>query len=206
MIWHTPSEHTVDGKHYDAEAQVVNADANGNEAAVIGIFFDKSAGAADNDWMKSFMDGYNDRFNPDANAKKKVDMSLLLKPLAEEKGYWMYDGSLTEPDCVEGIAWTVMKDVQRISQTQLDWLFRFTKGAAEGDELNATEQKYLDYVKTNTANENNGAGNNRKTQPLGDRKIYMFHAHDHDHDHDHDAASGLMASAAALAAITLLSF
>ena len=135
-------------------------------------------------------------------------MSLLLKPLAEEVGYWMYDGSLTTPPCSEGVAWTVMKDVQRISQDQLDWLFRFTKGAATGNEVNATEQKYLDYVKTNTANAGDAAGNNRRVQKLGDRKLYMFHEHDHDHDHDgeKDAASTMMASTAALAAVTLLSF
>ena len=135
-------------------------------------------------------------------------MSLMMKPLAEEKGYWMYDGGFTTPGCDEVVAWTIFKDVQRISQDQLDWLFRFTKGAATGNEINATEQVYLDYVKTNTANPENGAGNNRKVQPLNDRKLYMFHEHDHDHGDEKkkDAASTLMASAAAIAAVTLLSF
>ena len=211
--WHTPSEHTVDGKHYDAEAQIYSDDADG-KLAVVSVFFDKSVGGgAQNDWVKSFVAGYNDRFNTDANAKAKVDMSLMFRPLSEEKGFWMYDGSLTYPPCTEGVAWTVMKDVLRISQDQLDWLYRFTKGAAEGAEINATEQKYLDYVKTNTANANNAAGNNRRTQALNDRKLYMAHEHDHDHDHDHDdhdhdkdAASNLMTSAAALAAVALLNF
>ena len=67
--------------------------------------------------------------------------------------------------------------------------------------------------KANTANPSDGAGNNRRVQALGDRTLYMFHEHEHDHDHDHDhdekdkdGASTLMASAAALAAVTLLSF
>ena len=29
--------------------------------------------------------------------------------------YWNYDGSLTVPNCQEGIKWTVLKDVQTMS-------------------------------------------------------------------------------------------
>ena len=36
--WHTPSEHTINGKHYDAEAHVVHADKDG-KLAVVGIVF-----------------------------------------------------------------------------------------------------------------------------------------------------------------------
>ena len=41
--WHTPSEHTVDNKQYDAEAHLVSKNADGTYSAV-GIFFDKSVG------------------------------------------------------------------------------------------------------------------------------------------------------------------
>lgn len=33
--------------------------------------------------------------------------------------YWSYNGSLTTPDCREGIKWTVIEEVQNISKEQL---------------------------------------------------------------------------------------
>ena len=40
--WHAPSEHTVDGKYYDAEAHIVHINED-NELAVLGIFFEVPA-------------------------------------------------------------------------------------------------------------------------------------------------------------------
>ena len=34
--------------------------------------------------------------------------------------YWNYDGSLTTPPCEEGIKWTIIKDVQPLSNSQLN--------------------------------------------------------------------------------------
>ena len=164
--------------------------------------------------MKSFLQGYGDRFNEDANTKLKIDMDLILRKVVEEEGFWEYDGSITTPPCTEGVRWTVMKSVQPISTGQLGKFYQFTKGTASGNELNATEAKYLDYVKTNTANANSAAGNNRKVQPLGTtRKVYWKNnattadgVTNIDYDSEDDAASALMASALTAAAITLFSF
>ena len=65
--------------------------------------------------------------------------------------FFAYDGSLTTPPCTEGIKWNVIKDVQPISQRQLDAF-------------------------TNLWEENKayacGNGNNRRVQPLNDRDVY----------------------------------
>lgn len=64
----------------------------------------------------------------------------------EDDGFWQYDGSLTTPPCTEGVKWTIMKTVQPISTGQLEKFWQFTKGTASGDELNATEPQYLEFV------------------------------------------------------------
>ena len=43
----TPSEHTVNGEHYDMEMQFVHLDEDGNFGAEVGIFFDVERGTND---------------------------------------------------------------------------------------------------------------------------------------------------------------
>lgn len=65
--------------------------------------------------------------------------------------FWSFDGSLTTPPCTEGIRWTVLKEVQPISDAQL--------------------QKFTQLWADNTAFAA-GKGNNREVQPLNDRTLY----------------------------------
>lgn len=44
LHFHSPSEHTVNGKHYDLEMHIVHLTEAGAPGAVIGIFFDSVAG------------------------------------------------------------------------------------------------------------------------------------------------------------------
>ena len=150
-----------------------------------------------------------------------IDFDLMFRGVSLDGGYWMYDGSFTTPPCTEGVKWTVMRDIQTISNEQLDWLSRYTKGESltrgytkpdeapvDGNRLLQAEddktinQKYLDYVKENTANQDNAAGNNRAIQELNSRTVLMAPKK----VKTLDAASTLMASAAAMATIALLSF
>ena len=88
-------------------------------------------------------------------------MNTLLVSVDASKGFWMYDGSLTTPPCTEGVKWTVMADVLTISQSQLNQFSWYTKGTATGSRADETEPEFLANVKTNSANSNNAAGNNR---------------------------------------------
>jgi carbonic anhydrase len=46
LHFHAPSEHTVNGKHYDLELHIVHLTEAGAPGAVIGVFFDREAGGA----------------------------------------------------------------------------------------------------------------------------------------------------------------
>ena len=61
MHFHSPSEHTVDGKNYDLELHMVHTDIfTGAPAAVLGIFFSVNDTAADNIFLDEIVpDLYN---------------------------------------------------------------------------------------------------------------------------------------------------
>ena len=152
LVWHTPSEHTINGKHFAAEAQIISMD--GERAVAITSFFfdnvDQDVGG-DNDFVQNFLEGYADRFNPDKFAKKYINMDKIMKKLSEANGLnqpelWQYDGSLTTPPCTEGVKWTIYKTVQPISDSQLATFWQFTKGTASGNAANETEPQYLEFM------------------------------------------------------------
>ena len=148
--FHAPSEHTVDGKQYDLEVHFVHLfkdasdDPDGDTlGAVIGVFFDRSAGTEESDFLEALWD------TSDPVTQVKVQSFLDEVDFSE---MWNYKGSLTTPPCTEGIKWTVIKKIQPISDAQLA---RFTDLWA-GDE---------DFA--------GGNGNYRIVMPLNDRTLYF---------------------------------
>ena len=116
---------------------VTKDDTNGY--AVLGIFFDTAKGGSDdNEFLKSFFEGWSDRANANAETKKTVDVTKLFSSSLEMGNFWMYDGSFTTPPCTEEVKWTVLQQVQPISAAQLAKFAQFTKGTTEGDELKVT--------------------------------------------------------------------
>ena len=141
--FHAPSEHSVNGNLYDLEIHFVHlyADTDGALGAVIGVFFDREEGGNyNNDFLEAF---WGDGDYVDVNVASflsNVDFSE----------YWNYPGSLTTPPCTQGIKWTVIKEVQPISDEQLK---KFTS-------LWADDPNFA-----------SGKGNNRVVQQLKDRTL-----------------------------------
>ena len=112
--------------------------------------------------------------------------------------YWTFKGSLTTPPCTEGLRWTVLKQVQPISKSQLDWF----------------KEKLED-------SEDATVGSNRVVQPLYERVLYDSEAplstgddsddedeesEDEDGDADDDFSVSLVGSAISAATVALLAF
>ena len=119
--FHSPSEHTVDGKHFPMEMHLVHKSADG-KLAVVGVFIAEGA--------------HNRAFDPvwaNLPAQKgvethypavKVDVDALL-PAARTS--YRYDGSLTTPPCSEGVSWIVMTTPIELSSEQVAAFTRLIK-------------------------------------------------------------------------------
>jgi carbonic anhydrase len=112
--FHSPSEHTVGGKHYPMEMHMVHKAADG-KLAVIGVLIeDGSANAAfDPIWSNL----------PKSKAVEyhlehvKVDINNLLPA---KRSSYRYDGSLTTPPCSESVKWIIMTTPIQLSPQQID--------------------------------------------------------------------------------------
>jgi carbonic anhydrase len=111
--FHSPSEHTIDGKHAPLEAHFVHKSAAG-KLAVLGLLVEE--GAHDVLWeplMSQLPDGPGDDRHIEG---LDLDMNEF-RPLP--KRYYRYEGSLTTPPCSEGVRWVVMAEKRQISAEQM---------------------------------------------------------------------------------------
>lgn len=111
--FHSPSEHTIDQKHYPLELHLVHHNER-HEAAVVAVFM--KAGKH-NSFFETFL----------AHAPQKVgefidDQTHMINPvnlLPKHRSYYRYFGSYTTPPCHEGVIWAVMHDPIEVSAEQI---------------------------------------------------------------------------------------
>jgi carbonic anhydrase len=144
--FHAPSEHTLDGESFDAEAHLVHVNDDG-ELAVVGVFL--KVGASPSQLLDAVMTNAPEEAGEEAQTGEDRSPIELL-PGGRVTHYSTYSGSLTTPGCDEGVRWIVLEDTLRVSGTAVDRLH----------ELIADFPGYDGYE-----------NNNRPTQPLNDRVI-----------------------------------
>lgn len=109
--FHHKSEHTIQGKHYPLEVHYVHSNAAG-KLAVVGVMYKEGApNSLFNEFLPKFpapMTTYS--------SSTPIDLeSLLPKNLR----YYNYKGSLTTPNCAEGVNWHVIKGAVTASKQQI---------------------------------------------------------------------------------------
>lgn len=109
--FHVRSEHTIKGVSSDMEVHFVHKDAAGN-IAVVGVMLKKGEM---NPLFKSIMD----MAPREKGEKSGGPMGNPGEFIPLNKGYYTYVGSLTTPDCREGLKWIVMKQPVELSENQI---------------------------------------------------------------------------------------
>ncbi len=111
--FHSPSEHTVEGRSFPLEAHMVHLDADGN-IAVVGILFEEGDA---NPTLASIWEHLPDEVTEEAEPVEGVEVDL--SPLVDAGGTYAYAGSLTTPPCTEGLRWFVLSKPQSVSADQV---------------------------------------------------------------------------------------
>lgn len=110
--FHSPSEHTVNGKSYAMEMHFVHVDDQGG-LMVAGVFVDEGEEHPVLNKLWAFMP-----HNPGETREEPIGIeeTNLLPPTRD---YFSYGGSLTTPPCSEGVKWVVLKTPIEASAEQI---------------------------------------------------------------------------------------
>ena len=149
--FHAPSEHTLDGKSFDAEAHLVHESDDGR-LAVVGVFLDEELSPSE--LVDAAITNAPDEAGEEVEVEEEQSIADELLPLEGSSKvvdrYVTYTGSLTTPGCGEGVRWIVLNGASGISPASVERLH----------ELIADFPEYDGYE-----------NNNRPTQPLNEREI-----------------------------------
>jgi len=116
--FHSPSEHTIDGKYADVELHFVHANGAG-QLAVVAVLYEE--GDEDHPFFLSILKDQGptkpgeEKVFPDA----EINVGGYFPPSAQHQ-YFMYDGSLTTPPASEGVRWFVFSETVSLSRRQID--------------------------------------------------------------------------------------
>lgn len=110
--FHSPSEHTIDGRHSPMEMHLVHKAADG-EVAVIGVMIEQGA---ENAALEPLWDNLPTAENRARRAEMKIDVAAALPASGD---YLHYTGSFTTPPCTEDVRWMMMREPIELSRAQI---------------------------------------------------------------------------------------
>ncbi|WJX50199.1 carbonic anhydrase [Trifolium repens] len=118
LHWHSPSEHTINGKRYDLELHLVHETPSG-KIAVIGVLY--KIGLIPDPFLALLTKDLVAISNS-TGAERAVGVVDPRIVNFSRNQYYRYMGSLTTPACTENITWTVVKEVKSVLKKQIELL------------------------------------------------------------------------------------
>lgn len=164
IVFHTPSEHKINGKAFDMEMQVIFYGRTKGDIAkqvVLSFLFQKKAGVYNKflDDIDFFSlpnsanpgrDIVHDLYIPKVFQRSNDDNDIILKPFS----FYTYQGSLTMPPCSEGTIHYVVADPIPLASVPI--------------------QLFQEAIRANNSEGSEGNENNRETQPHNGRSVFFF--------------------------------
>jgi len=172
IVFHTPAEHTIDGKKYDLEVQVIHYGKSKGDIAkqvVLSFLFYEKPGAFNKFFEK--LDYFNlpNEIDDFRDLKEKLFIPEIFYSAQENDvnymkdfSWYTYEGSLTFPPCTQRTTYFVAEKPLPISSTVIGLLKEALKKPdyiANGKIVKSNEKVKL---------------NNRKVQPLNGRKVFYY--------------------------------
>ena len=111
--FHTPSENTVNGKHFPLEAHFVHQNKEGNLAVLAMMFIPGKPDSTLNALWESMPMKAGDSNRLSAKSLKSIETDSKFS------NYYLFNGSLTTPPCSEGVRWVVMQTPMTVSESQV---------------------------------------------------------------------------------------
>jgi carbonic anhydrase len=111
--FHSPSEHTIDGKNFPLEIHLVHQAAD-ESLAVIAVLVQEGKHNINFDQLIKFL--------PDQPGEKIINDSVQINVginVPKELDAYHYIGSLTTPPCTENVQWLVLKNLIQMDKEQL---------------------------------------------------------------------------------------
>ncbi|KAK7392498.1 hypothetical protein VNO78_20939 [Psophocarpus tetragonolobus] len=112
--WHSPSEHSINGRKYDLEMHMVHVSPE-NKILVVGAFYkighrpDRFLSQLEKD-IKHLVDEEVEREIGETNPYGIQTRGNI---------YYRYIGSLTTPPCTEGVIWNIDRKIRTVSAAQV---------------------------------------------------------------------------------------
>ncbi|XP_038978842.1 alpha carbonic anhydrase 1, chloroplastic-like [Phoenix dactylifera] len=147
--WHSPSEHTINGKRFAVELHMVHMSDNGR-IAVVAILY--QIGRRDPFVVqieRKLKELAEEACKGDEEAHVPVGVVHTRSLKRHSSKYFRYSGSLTTPPCTENVIWSILGKVREMAEEQL-----------------AALQAPLSQENRNNA---------RPTQPLNYRAVQLYH-------------------------------
>ncbi|KAK1426059.1 hypothetical protein QVD17_14727 [Tagetes erecta] len=126
--WHSPSEHTINGKIYDMEIHLVHVSID-NKITVIAVLY--NIGKSD-----PFLSKLEVNITSMIDQKGKRVDSGIIDPSdirISRRKYYRYIGSLTIPPCIEEVVWMISRETRTVSKDQLKLLREAVHDYAENN-------------------------------------------------------------------------
>lgn len=111
--FHSPSEHTIDGRAAPLEIHFVHQDPNSGNLAVLGILLTEGD---DSDTCAAVFDHLPANVGEPEALGEPLSLAALLP---EARAYYTYQGSLTTPPCSEIARWLLLDSPVELSAQQI---------------------------------------------------------------------------------------